>query len=205
MNTIVEITIYSLSIIMVFAAFFQLRKGETISLLLVMYSLYHFGTEIAFGITSFHGMNNWFLEQYVTKLEWTIHGLIFLFILNYKRIGWVVFFGYLVTLAICQAMTDDGSYWYVHLTSTVTLICSAFVWIYFLNNVSPVLLLKLKRFWLLLSITILQATSSFTILLYELIPIDQFDFLPSILIITFHISIILMYSFSLKACLCKEV
>lgn len=192
------------SFTMLLVGIFKLDKKDLLGKLILAYIVYHNLTDIAFHYTSSRGINNWFLQDIVTIPEWLINGAILTYIWNRQKSGYIIILSYLVVLSVCMFFKEPGTYWTSHLTSIVTTFACLFVWLSFIQRANPERILKLKRFWILLSITLLQSISSFTLLLYEIVEMDQHDFLPSIIITTFVITVLLTYLACIKACLCKE-
>jgi hypothetical protein len=204
MLDILNYVLHVTSVLLLILGIYGYKKDQPFTWLILAYCIYHVITDTLFGITAHYGIHNWFLKDYFLFPEWIITSGILYYILNKKKSTLALFIAGGIVLAICQIVREPNTYWPAHLSSILMTIASAFVWIYFIRTIGLSHITKLRRFWMLISITLLQSISSFVLLLYELVPMSKYDFLPSIIIATFHITVALSYAACIKACLCKQ-
>lgn len=190
---------------MLIASIYNFKKSQIFSSLILAFCVLHALTDILFGVTAHYGIKNWFLNDIFLFPEWIINSSILIYIFNKKKLALTAFLLCTVALIICQVVKLPGEYWPKHVSSMIITLSSIFVWVHFIKTIGLTSILHLKRFWMLLAVTVLQSISSFILLLYELIPMDKFEFLPSIIIPMFFIVVSLSYSACLKASLCKQV
>lgn len=196
--------LYTTCAVMLIAGIYNFKKSQTFTWLILWFCGYHALTDILFAVTSHYG-NNWFLIDLFLFPEWTIIWLIMIYTLNKKKTAILVFVSCTIILIISQIIKQPGDFWPKHMASMITTLSSAFVWVYFIKTVRTTKITQLKRFWMLLSITLYKSISSFILVLYELVPMEKYDFLPSIIISVYKIGVACSYFACIKASLCKQV